>query len=70
MLYPADKKTNSSQPLSRGTEFIDKLMEGVIIMYRLLRVDTICPSAGGFGKWVIFTMSLHCQGVTWTTQEG
>lgn len=47
-----------------------QLIEGAIIMYRLLRADTVCPSAGGLWKWVIFTLSLHCQGVAWTTQEG
>lgn len=54
-------------PLGQNLLTIQLMMEGAIIMYRW---TTICPSAGGFGKWVIFTMSLHCQGVAWTTQEG
>lgn len=73
MLHPADKMTNSSQQLSPGTESIDKSADrrsNHNVQYRLLGVDTIHPSAGGFGKWVIFIMRLHYQGVAWTTQEG
>lgn len=73
MLHPADKKTNSSQPLSPGTESIDNSADG-----RSNRnakgVDTIEPSGGGFGKWVIFIIRLHYQGekitLAWTTQAG